>query len=1214
MSSREKIARREFLKGVASAGAGLAAGLHVGHASAGERAQSPGSAPRVAQTQETLLSDSNWKLGSFAMGEGEHQKVFLPEFDDSSFRTVKVPGEVQLQLGLEGMQLYLQSKELGEVNQKSWWYRKRFLVPKGDSGKLLRLLFEGVDYFATVWLNGEKVGAHEGAYDSFTFDITSKLRFGAENLLAVEVTCPWIPRDRSFAEYLKGDWMMPDPNQMVRLPVPPYTLGPYWGGTPAYGNAAFPMGIWRDVKLLASARATIDDVFVYTTALQSGGKAELKIEGTVTNHTDEQTSGTLRLHIVPDSFQGEPVELPDVSLTLQPGENAFQTQFALENPELWWTWDMGKSNLYKLTATLTEAAGSGADSRQVVFGIRTIERKSDMSYWLNGRRMFLKGAWYPMSDYYGSIPTRQSYERDLELFRAANMNHIVNFTVVEKPDFYDFCDRLGILIFLEFPFSQFGPVDALSPSYPRYEIFVKTALSQIRQIILEHRFHPSIVEWAAFAEAHEKKLGVWGFGEAIFSQEGYNHVSDEIGKLVASLAPGTIYHPSLCDLGEQHFWMANAGMGTGGNYTEHFNANTGFVSEYGSSALPSFETFQKMLTPEQMWSEKNRQLPEWFNLPIDVPAYAYQTTFEYNGLFSILYRVNQCVDRHIQSPQQLVEDSQVYQAFIFKYATEAYRRKKHHDINGVRVWAYVEIAPAIQWEFLDYYRIPKIGYYFLKRAFDRLTLNFAYEEALESQVSGKRLQIPVWVSNDFQDEIPLDVHCEIRDLNGHTLRSQDFSGTVAGDASRQVGLVDWTTPDASGVYVLRGVATARGQDLKTSDSTFIKVTPKLFARPVRLLLIGQKAYSYIPARMAQALGLSVEVMDEESIMQRLPELRNAEELRRKYDVVWLTSFDSLWKLLNDAEADGLKQAIRQGLGFIHTGGPGSFHGGFGRGACLDFTPLAEALPVALHNGNDLVYAQTGAPLSGAPQSSGPIRDIHAVSGKEQEWGEQALNSYGLPGFNDVELKPGSDPVLTISGRPLLVMGQYGQGRTVAFTGFTPEYKERHADWDPTIVSPYVLDQEFFARPVTKAYFDLFMRMVAAASGEKPATSYEDLLAARDKPLFETLKDSPATEITGPARVQGKARGKKATVALELRNGEKYARLVRIKVEWDSPPENTPYLVMFSDNYFDLFQGETRSVNMEVFLPADHLGRISGNLVVEATNARRRQIPLELQSD
>ncbi|MBZ5563919.1 MAG: beta galactosidase jelly roll domain-containing protein [Acidobacteriia bacterium] len=639
-------------------------------------------------TAEISLNGSDWKLGSFPFEAGEERQAFSPGFDDRAFRTVSVPGEVQLQLGLKGMQLYDQSKALGEVNQKAWWYRKRFRVPRSDSGKFMRLSFEGVDYFATVWLNGERLGEHEGAYDTFSFDVTSKLHYGADNLLAVEVTCPWIPRDRSFAEYLKGDWMMPDPVETVRLSVPPYLLGPYWGGTPAYGNAAFPMGIWRDVELLASGWTTIDELFVYTEALRPDGKAKLEIEGTVTNHADRETSVTLHLNIVPDNFQGVPAKLPDVSLTLKPGENAFQTEYTIENPQLWWTWDMGKPNLYKLEATLTETADSAAESRQVVFGIRTIERKSDMSYWLNGRRMFLKGAWYPMSDYYASIPTRQSYERDLELYRAANMNHLVNFTVVEKPDFYDLCDRMGILIFFEFPFSQFGPIDALSPSYPRYQTFVKTALSQIRRIILEHRIHPSIVEWAAFAEAHEKTRDVWGLGNVTFSQEGYNTISEGIGKLVASLAPGTIYHPSLCDMGEQHFWMANAGMGTTGDYTEQFNANTGFVSEYGSAAFPSFETLQKMLTPEQMWSPKNRQLPQWFNLPIDVPAYAYQTTFEYNGLFSILHRVNQFVDRHIQSPQQLVEDSQLYQAFIFKYATEAYRRKKHHNVNGVRVWAY----------------------------------------------------------------------------------------------------------------------------------------------------------------------------------------------------------------------------------------------------------------------------------------------------------------------------------------------------------------------------------------------------------------------------------------------------------------------------------------------------------------------------------------------
>jgi len=77
-----------------------------------------------------------------------------------------------------------------------------------------------------------------------------------------------------------------------------------------------------------------------------------------------------------------------------------------------------------------------------------------MSYWLNGKRLYLKGAWYPISDYYLSKPTRETYEKDLEMYKAANLNHLVGFTVVEKPDFYDLCDRLGILDILEFPFDS----------------------------------------------------------------------------------------------------------------------------------------------------------------------------------------------------------------------------------------------------------------------------------------------------------------------------------------------------------------------------------------------------------------------------------------------------------------------------------------------------------------------------------------------------------------------------------------------------------------------------------------------------------------------------------------------------------------------------------------------------------------------------------------
>src|SRR5215469_2903077 len=94
---------------------------------------------------EIVLSGNDWKLGSFEMGNGEKRGAFLPNFDDQAFRTVEVPGEVQLQVGLRGMDLYYQSKSLTLINQTEWWYRKHSFVNKSQAGRLLRLNFDGVD-------------------------------------------------------------------------------------------------------------------------------------------------------------------------------------------------------------------------------------------------------------------------------------------------------------------------------------------------------------------------------------------------------------------------------------------------------------------------------------------------------------------------------------------------------------------------------------------------------------------------------------------------------------------------------------------------------------------------------------------------------------------------------------------------------------------------------------------------------------------------------------------------------------------------------------------------------------------------------------------------------------------------------------------------------------------------------------------------------------
>jgi hypothetical protein len=256
------------------------------------RAQAQDRRIAIAQSTETLLSGSDWKLGSFPMDKGELQEVFLPKFDDSGFRTIKVPGEVQLQIGLQGMDLYYQSKQLTLVNEKEWWYRKRFVVPKADAGKMLRLVFDGVDYFATVWLNGEKLGDHEGCYVPFSYDVSSKLKYGAENLVVVKVTCPWVPRGRGFLEYLKGEWTLVVPGQIMRFPFPPFILGPYWDGIPAGGNAVFPMGLFRDVRLVASGSMVIEDLFVTTKSLNADGSATVGVSGTVKNYAYQDVAAT----------------------------------------------------------------------------------------------------------------------------------------------------------------------------------------------------------------------------------------------------------------------------------------------------------------------------------------------------------------------------------------------------------------------------------------------------------------------------------------------------------------------------------------------------------------------------------------------------------------------------------------------------------------------------------------------------------------------------------------------------------------------------------------------------------------------------------------------------------------------------------------------------------------------------------------------------------
>jgi hypothetical protein len=345
--------------------------------------------------------------------------------------------------------------------------------------------------------------------------------------------------------------------------------------------------------------------------------------------------------------------------------------------------------------------------------------------------------------------------------------------------------------------------------------------------------------------------------------------------------------------------------------------------------------------------------------------------------------------------------------------------------------------------------------------------------------------------------------------------------------------------------------------------------------------------------MLEAMGASVDVIDEASL-DRLAELQSAETIRSKYDVVWLAPLDHFWKLVDSPIGDGLVEAVRQGVGFIHSGGDAAFHGGAARAACLDLTRLAEILPVKLRTENeDVVYPayEAGQEL---PLGLGRIREIQVA---DAAWTDAGIKEFGVPGFNEVDLKPEAKVVMTVEGWPLLITGQYGKGRTVAFTGFTPSWNAPGADF---------LDEQFVTMPATRAYFGLFAQMLAAATGDGPEKGYAEVLAAREKPLFQMLKELPPASLKAAGMLQAKTSGKRARIMIDLGNGVNYARLVRLRAEWDGPQ---PYMSLYSDNYFDLLPGEQRSVSLELAFPGNITTPARGRLIVEGSNVAASEIPI-----
>lgn len=1065
---------------------------------------------------------------------------------------VEVPGNLQIQLG--HTDLWLDTPELTNLNHHEWLYTREFETPADDGRQFL--VFDGIDYFCDVWVNGTWVGHHEGAFSEWELDVTDALAGpGETNALALTVSCPWRVDDRQFflnastvfsvimknSEYMKGNLLH------------------YWDGLPLSGNAVFPFGPWRDIWLESRSGVVLRRVSAATRSIEEG-QALVDLTFEWWSERDATARVDASVEIAPETFEGTPAHY-SVSADVEPGHSETTTSLSISEPELWWTWDLGEPNLYRARVD------AEADRRETVFGIRVLRRDPDtLAYTLNGQRFFLRGVWYPFANIFSAAPTPEEHWRDVEMLRDGNSNHLVSFTFVEKPAFYDACDRLGMLIFQELPYQQLGPMKVVDPSYPRFDEFWSWSLGEVANIVRRLRGHTSVVVWAAFAETRKNEKWVWG---------DYTAYNDAIADIVGSLDPDAIYHPSFCDFKEEHVW--NGGFPFG-EFWDHYDRNHHFISEFGAIAPPVAETVLEFMPPGTAWGVEAARDGR-VQLPIDVEEYSYRWAFDYAGLTTSVARMYKWADRRPGSLERFIDAIQWYQAFGLQYCAEIYRRKRFADITGCRTWSYRENIPGIKFTVVDHHQRPKIGYFGLKAGYEPLLLSLDEPAPLRPVAAGSVFARDLWVVNDTPRLYDLEVVAELFDTGGNSVGAQRFQVRVGADDSTIVPL-ELQLPEDGGAYLLRLRADEDGEQL-TTNARWLQVHAQIASRDIRVLLLGQARYNApILEALGEVPGVMLECVDETT---RDPQDSSwSEGLEERVDIIWYAGWDYGAHLFRDSEWMNIAEAVAAGVGFVHTGGQASFHGGDGRGALIDSTSLEPVLPVTLR------------PHDGVWDRVPAIEPVATDMGID-------FGGFPFRGFSRTTAADGATVHATIGGHPLLVTGQHGSGRTVAFTASLTKPLRMFRigeglDWeDPLDVEPHWARADIRSYgPYWRGTQQLLLGLLAAAGAElraDPAVLAECLQC----PLFEQLAELESTTLDVSVDGLEDGRGR-----VRVRNtGSVVARLVRGTVieGGTAVPDSR-----FRDGFVDLLPGEEAVLRFEWSGSAEAVE-------VRAQNTRTTRTPL-----
>ncbi len=649
----------------------------------------PKPAPAARPDGRLDLSGGAWRLERDSLVTAPGEELSKPGFETKGWMIATVPGTALVSYWNDGAapdpnygdnQLMISDSFF----YADFWYRNEFVAPPATKGKRIWLNFDGINWKAAVFLNGEKIGRIEGAFMRGRFDVTDRIRPGARNALAVRIeknATPGSVKEKGLEGGLSNGGALGADNPTYHA-----SIGWDWMSTIRGRNT----GIWGDVYLTQTGPVTIENPRVSTRLpLPDTSRADVTVEATLRNSENWPVTGTLRGRFGQAAFETA-VSLDPLAAKTVKLDSTTTAALRLANPKLWWPNGYGDPNLYPVELKFETADNSVSDRKSFQAGVRQIAYREDggaLKIWINGRRFIPRGGNWGFSESMLRYRARD-YEAALRYHRDLHFNMIRNW-VGQTGDnaFYEACDRNGVVVWQDFWLAN--PADGPNPD--DNDLFLRNA----RDYVLKLRNHASIGLYVGRNEGVPPKP-----------------IDDGLRQLTAELHPGLHYIPSSADdnqKGTGTYVVTGHGPYQAQSVKAYFldRATPKMHSEMGMPNVPTTESVKLMMPASALWPQ---------NLIWGLHDY---TLAGAQGGASF----NRIIDNSYGGAKDAAEWLTLAQ-FVNYDGHRAMFEAQSKNRMGLLIWMSHPAWPCFVWQTYDYYFEPTGGYFGSKKGSEPLHIQW----------------------------------------------------------------------------------------------------------------------------------------------------------------------------------------------------------------------------------------------------------------------------------------------------------------------------------------------------------------------------------------------------------------------------------------------------------------------------------------------------------